>query len=120
VSAPVHPAELPDERTIGERAADVAAAVSGSWRFILAYLGTTAAWMAANAAGLIRFDPYPFILYTCGVSVLAILMSSLILLADNRKAAVDRAHAENAYHHVEEVLALVRILVAHIHERNDS
>ena len=32
-------------------------------------------------------------------------MSSLILLAGNRQSDIDRAHAENAYHHVDEVNA---------------
>lgn len=98
-----HPAHLPDERTFGQRMADRVSTASGSWPFIGGYLLITGAWMVANAAGLVRFDPYPFIAYTCGVSVLAILMSSVILLAGNRQADVDRRHAEAAFAHVDEI-----------------
>jgi len=101
-----HPTELHDSitahRTTGEAAADIAAAAAGSWQFIWAYVALTLIWVAANLL-LLRFDPYPFIFYTFSVSVLAILMSALILLAGNRQAQIDRAHAENAYHQIQEI-----------------
>lgn len=101
-----HPAKMHEEfhATLGQRAADAVSGFTGSWRFIFLYIGLTFAWCGLNIVGAIKhWDPYPFIFYTFSVSVLAILMSSLILLAGNRQAEVDRAHAENAYHHVDEV-----------------
>lgn len=101
-----HPSEVDAPRTFGQRSADVSSRFAGSWRFIFIYLGLTLGWCGLNIATVVRhWDPYPFIFYTFGVSVLAILMSSLILLAGNRQAEVDRAHAENAYHHLDEVNA---------------
>jgi uncharacterized membrane protein len=93
-------------RTFGQRAADGTSAFVGSWTFVGLYVALTLLWVLVNVAQLVHhFDPYPFIFYTFSVSVLAILMSSLILLAGNRQAEVDRAHAENSYHHVDEVNA---------------
>jgi uncharacterized membrane protein len=105
-----HPKEIQLERargsTLGKRAADWTSGFTGSWKFIFIYIGMTVGWCFFNLIAFVQhWDPYPFIFYTFSVSVLAILMSSLILLAGNRQAEVDRAHAENAYHHVDEVNA---------------
>jgi uncharacterized membrane protein len=90
--------------TRGQQAADASSGFAGSWTFIFIYVGLTIGWCGFNVLAFVQhWDPYPFIFYTFSVSVLAILMSSLILLAGNRQAEVDRAHAENAYHHVDEV-----------------
>lgn len=99
------PQELHDApRTFGQRAADACSSATGSWCFIGIYLALTAIWCLGNIT-VVHFDPYPYAFYTFSVSVLAILMSSLILLAGNRQSDIDRAHAENAYHHVDEVNA---------------
>ena len=105
-----HPREMHEKRmqeaNFGQRAADAVSNFAGSWRFIGIYISLTALWCGANVLVYIRhWDPYPYIFYTFSVSVLAILMSSLILLAGNRQDEVDRAHAANAYHHVDEVNA---------------
>lgn len=97
-----HPAHLPDERTFGQRAADRVSSACGSWRFIWGYVALTTIWCGGNI-GVWHFDAYPYQFYTFSVSVLAILMSSLILLAGNRQLETDRLHAENAYHHVDEI-----------------
>ena len=99
------PDHLPDNRSLGERAADTAAAAAGSWRFIWAYIALTVLWCAGNVV-LWTFDRYPYQAYTFAVSVLAILMSSLILLAGNRQATIDRAHAERSFAHTDELLDL--------------
>src|SRR5262249_37636012 len=92
--------------SFGQRAADTVSSFAGSWRFIGIYVGLTVLWCGLNVITIVQhWDPYPYIFYTFSVSVLAILMSSLILLAGNRQSEVDRAHAENAYHHVDEVNA---------------
>jgi len=104
------PDDLQRERqastTFGQRAADVVSTFAGSWRFIGIYIALTILWCGFNLVSFVKhWDPYPYIFYTFGVSVLAILLSSLILLAGNRQAEVDREHAENAYRHVDEVNA---------------
>jgi len=100
-----HAAHLPDQRSFGERAADVTAAATGSWTFIWAFSALTAAWLGGNVI-IWRFDPYPWQAYTASVSILAILLASLILLAGNRQAKIDRDHAEAAYRHLDEILQI--------------
>lgn len=93
-----------NERTVGERCADVVASFTGSWKFILGYIGFTVLWIVYNTVRFLHhFDPFPFIFYTFSVSVLAILMSAIILLSQNRQADIDRAHAENSYRHVDDI-----------------
>lgn len=106
----LHPETMHEERaaslTFGQRAADTVSNFAGSWRFIGIYVALTFLWCGLNVLSFVNhWDPYPYIFYTFSVSVLAILMSSLILLAGNRQAEVDRLHAENAYRHVDEVNA---------------
>ncbi|MBF0673819.1 DUF1003 domain-containing protein [Pseudomonas sp.] len=63
------------------------------------------AWMAANTLGVARFDVYPFILLNLAFSLQAAYAAPLILLAQTRQAARDKAHAEADARH-REALAL--------------
>lgn len=53
-----------------------------------------AAWIVANAAGWVHFDVYPFILLNLAFSLQAAYAAPLILLAQTRQAARDKALAE--------------------------
>ncbi len=55
-----------------DRAADTIAANVGSWRFILVQSALLLLWLAANAMGLVRWDPYPFILLNLILSFQAV------------------------------------------------
>ncbi len=61
------------------------------------------AWMAANTLGFTRFDVYPFILLNLAFSLQAAYAAPLILLAQTRQAARDKAHAEADARHREEL-----------------
>ena len=63
------------------------------------------AWIGINAAGLTRFDVYPFILLNLAFSTQAAYAAPLILLAQTRQADRDKAHAEADAQH-REALAL--------------
>ncbi|MGA6108935.1 DUF1003 domain-containing protein [Pseudomonas solani] len=52
------------------------------------------AWIGANAVGLAHFDAYPFILLNLAFSLQAAYAAPLILLAQTRQAARDKANAE--------------------------
>ncbi|MFC4863546.1 DUF1003 domain-containing protein [Pseudomonas sp. MAHUQ-62] len=52
------------------------------------------AWIGVNVAGLAHFDIYPFILLNLAFSLQAAYAAPLILLAQTRQAARDKAHAE--------------------------
>lgn len=51
-------------------------------------------WIAMNFLGVVRFDPYPFILLNLAFSVQAAYSAPLILLAQTRQADRDKVQAE--------------------------
>jgi uncharacterized membrane protein len=90
--------ELHQARTLGERVADKVAAVGGSWRFIIAFGAFLVVWLAINSLMLVKaFDPYPYILLNLCLSCLAAIQAPVIMMSQNRQAAVDRMRAENDY-----------------------
>ncbi|WP_090125034.1 DUF1003 domain-containing protein [Kosakonia arachidis] len=50
-------------------------------------------WIVLNSAGVVKFDPYPFILLNLAFSIQAAYAAPLILLAQTRQAERDQAHA---------------------------
>jgi uncharacterized membrane protein len=93
-----HPAvptgkELP----VGDRAADMLRAGMGSWPFIFGFLGFMACWMVWNviALGVLRFDPFPYILLNLGLSTLAGLQGGILLISAKRQDAINAALAEH-------------------------
>lgn len=88
--------------TFGRRAESFAR-FFGTPTFIVLQTGVVAAWIAVNAAHLVRWDRYPFILLNLGFSLQAAYAAPLILLAQTRQADRDKAHAEADAHHREEI-----------------
>jgi uncharacterized membrane protein len=81
--------------TVGERIADNAAALVGSWRFIIIQTILVAMWVMLNVfAWANKWDPYPFILLNLMFSVQAAYTGPILLLASNRQTATDRAMAQ--------------------------
>lgn len=67
----------------------------GTGRFLAIQTVVVAAWITVNAAAVaLRWDPYPFILLNLVFSTQAAYAAPLILLAQNRQDARDRAVAE--------------------------
>jgi uncharacterized membrane protein len=64
-----------------------------------------AVWIAANALGFMHFDLYPFILLNLAFSLQAAYAAPLILLAQTRQAARDKAHADADAKHREAIAA---------------
>ncbi len=99
--APVAPMSTPsrveviEPLTTGERIADHAARVVGSWRFIIIQTILVAIWIVFNVweIGLGHFDIYPFVLLNLMFSVQAAYTGPILLLASNRQATKDRAMA---------------------------
>ena len=89
-------AEMSEPLTAGERIADGAAGVIGSWRFIIIQSILVAMWIAFNVweLGLPHFDLFPFVLLNLAFSVQAAYTGPILLLANNRQAAKDRALAQ--------------------------
>lgn len=81
--------------TTGQRVADGAARVIGSWAFIITQTMLVALWVVLNVAAWVRqWDPYPFILLNLMFSVQAAYAGPVIMMAQNRQAERDRVQAQ--------------------------
>ena len=109
--------EYEDERTFGERAADVVAEFGGSWQFIGAFALILVVWMAFNvwAAANAIFDPYPFILLNLVLSCLAAVQAPIIMMSQKRQEAKDRLRSENDY----KVNLKAELEIRHLHDKVD-
>ncbi len=75
------------ERTWLDYIADTIADFSGSIYFVLLHVGWIGLWFLINTGhffGMPKFDPYPFILLGMVVSVEAVLLSTFVLMKQNR------------------------------------
>lgn len=74
-------------RSLAERIAAFATESAGSMAFVCLHLGWFGAWIVLNlglAPGVEPFDPYPFGFLTFLVSLEAIFLALLVLIAQNR------------------------------------
>lgn len=60
-------------------------------------------WVVANVTGLVKFDVYPFILLNLAFSLQSAYAAPLILLAQTRQAARDKAQTEADAQHREDL-----------------
>ena len=91
--------EIESQLTVGQRLSDRIAQFGGSWRFIILFGCTMAAWIALNTVVLLSkpFDPYPFILLNLILSCLAAIQAPIIMMSQNRQESKDRARATHDY-----------------------
>lgn len=85
------------ERSASQRLADRLADFIGSMRFVAIHVVWFAVWIMINTGmikGIRPFDPFPFILLSLVVSCEAVLLSTFVLIKQNRmsRAADQRAH----------------------------
>jgi uncharacterized membrane protein len=86
-----------EKRTLSERAGDRVAGFAGSLVFVMIHVLLVLTWILVNAQGvrgIPRFDPFPFSLLGMIVAVEAVVLSSFILMRQNRMAR----HAERRGH----------------------
>jgi len=102
------------DRTLGERIADRVAEIGGSWSFIIGFALVLLAWIVLNSVLLHGgFDPYPYILLNLCLSCLAAIQAPVIMMSQNRQAAVDRLRAQNDY----EVNIKSELEILQVHEK---
>ncbi|MEO8570149.1 MAG: DUF1003 domain-containing protein [Chloroflexota bacterium] len=88
-----------DEAPLGARIADRVTQFMGSWKFIVIQTVLVIIWIAINlgfVTGVLKFDPFPFILLNLAFSTQAAYAAPLILLAGNRSSQRDRLTLEHA------------------------
>ena len=81
--------EFLEQRTLSERASDRIAGFAGSMFFVLIHVLLVLVWVLTNlnrVPWIPRFDPYPFSLLGVIVAVEAVVLSSFILMRQNRMA----------------------------------
>src|SRR6266498_5818933 len=104
--------------TLADRAADIIAEFGGSWKFIIAAVlffnswVLINTWLLANSEQYPRgFDPYPYLLLSTAINMLAVLQAPVILMSQNRQAYKDRLRSEIDYQvNLKNELALNEIL----------
>src|SRR6266568_3022624 len=99
--------------TLADRAADIIAEFGGSWKFIIAAVLFFNIWVLINSLLLENngFDPYPYLLLSTGINMLAVLQAPIILMSQNRQAHKDRLRSEIDYQiNLKNELALNEIL----------
>jgi uncharacterized membrane protein len=79
-----------------DRLTELISAAAGSTGFVLFHVAWFTLWAVANTRRAHPFDPYPFNLLTMTVSLEAILLTSFVLMAQNRmtRAADTRANLD--------------------------
>ena len=77
---------LEQGRSLVDRIADVIGGFSGSMTFVFLHICWFSAWFLLNTLplGIKHFDPYPFILLAMVVSVEGVLLSTFVLMKQNR------------------------------------
>ena len=79
--------EALERRSSSERLADAVGVFAGSLLFVVLHLGLVIVWLVVNSGeipGIRPFDPHPFSLLGVIVVVEAVILSSFILMRQNR------------------------------------
>jgi len=82
-------------RTMADRISDAIASFVGSIPFVAIHVAWFGIWVGVNA-GLWKFDPYPFALLCMLVSLEGVLLSTFVLIKQNRMSqrADHRSHLD--------------------------
>jgi uncharacterized membrane protein len=91
--------------------AEAFARLFGTPKFLIGQTMVVGVWIAINAAKIVHFDIYPFILLNLAFSLQAAYAAPLILLAQTRQADRDKAHADADAQHREEVATNTMALI---------
>jgi CRP/FNR family cyclic AMP-dependent transcriptional regulator len=85
--------------TVADRAADRIAEFGGSWKFIITFMSFLTFWVLVNTWVVINrvFDPYPFLLLSTALNMVAALQAPIIMMSQNRQAHKDRLRANLDY-----------------------
>jgi uncharacterized membrane protein len=112
------------KRTVADRISDHIASFVGSISFVVLHLAWFGVWVVINTGllmGRLKFDPYPFALLCMLVSLEGVLLSTFVLIKQNRMSqrADHRAHLDLQINllserEVTKVLQLQRLICEHL------
>ena len=112
------------QRTMAERISDLIANFVGSMPFVVLHLVWFGFWVTINIgliSGKWKFDPYPFALLCMLVSLEGVLLSTFVLIKQNRMSqrADQRAHLDLQVNLLSEkeltkILQLQQLICAHL------
>ncbi len=80
-----------ESRSFGDKLADGVAAFVGSWTFVNIHIIWFGGWI------ILKVEPFPFGLLTMIVSLEAIMLSTFIMMSQNRQSDRDRAQANEDF-----------------------
>jgi uncharacterized membrane protein len=104
------------ENTMGDRVADWVAATMGSWNFIIIQSVILFIWIVLNVTAYVQqWDPYPFILLNLVLSFQAAYAAPVIMMSQNRQAAIDRQAAQSDY----QINAKAELEIELLHQKLD-
>ena len=85
--------------TLADRAADKIAEFGGSWKFIIIFVTFLNLWVLLNTWVLLNrgFDPYPYLLLSTALNMVAALQAPIIMMSQNRQVQKDRLRANLDY-----------------------
>ena len=86
-----------------ERVAEGVASGLGTVGFVVISTLIIVVWIVINAAGVAKFDAYPFILLNLAFSAQAFYTGALVIIAQKAQTRTDRANEEAAAKHRDEV-----------------
>lgn len=105
--------------TQASRAAGDAIRMVGTWAFIAAQVVIAATWIILNAAGVHRWDAYPFGLLDLVLSGEALLVVVLVLIALNRSYTRERLRAQQAFEQEVKLEEEIKALMTHLERQDD-
>jgi uncharacterized membrane protein len=104
------------ELSFGAKVADAVAATMGSWTFIIVQSIILLIWIALNITAFVeQWDPYPFILLNLALSFQAAYAAPVIMMSQNRQAAIDREAASHDY----DINAKAELEIELLHQKMD-
>lgn len=85
------------KRSPSVKFADSMTAFFGTFSFLILNITTFAAWIIINLGyipGVKPFDPFPFVLMTTAVSLEAIILTTIVMMSQNRQSAISALREE--------------------------
>lgn len=79
---------------MSEKLASLITKNMATWRFVIAFLTLSSAWMWANVDGIVKADPFPFILLNLMMSTLASIQAPIIMIDSRRNDARNEAQLQ--------------------------